>query len=299
VKGCCAPNDKRPFTREELETIRIGRFDSVKLFWYHDLDNVRQLQRLHAPADPSRLLPAYNGPQHFLGRLPDLAPGEDLEPYTDKCWLAIRDLRPVCNIWQTFNEPNLPEAVGGWGAHAWEFQFYMRENLRTLKQRAFEHGFEFYTALGPLCYAPDYWHELNIWRTALTTRPDKDQLTPALHEYHNYACANTYWQYPGRMLDGSYGMNWQDVQNWTGLPVIVAEWGYTGYTLTADWTERPKTTMKEVHSTMAEQYPAYAAEIKRRGAVGSYVFQVGGTADWRGLAIPLHVAAKLGEVQTA
>lgn len=283
MNGFCAPNRLEPFNQVELDIIKAGNFQTAKLMDYHTMAHVSQLRAV--------------GVGHFLARLPTLNNTADLklDRHINKCWDTVVELYQggACNIFQVDNEPNRLRDELGWRNLLGVYSSHMRYVMRTLQARCDARGWKVYWVLPPLSYAPALWDELNLWKTTLTVPPDHEGKVKPLAGYCDYAGANCYWQYERFMLDGSYGMAHGDVHNWSGLPVIVVEYGYTGYLLIRAGAP---VTMAQVYATMRKQYRPYVLESARRGVAASYVFQVGGTEDWAGLAIPLNVAKTLSAV---
>lgn len=256
MNGFCAPNVGGVFSPSDLDTIKTGGFTHAKLRHYHDANNIRALKKV--------------GVAHLLQMWPDLRPGDGLREHIDKCKATILSTYPLCNIWQIFNEPNDEHE---WAGQAWVFQSHMRYILTDIQNWTVANNMVVYYVLGPLSYAPRLWPELHVWRQALSSRPDHEQRVLALSEMCHYAGANCYWEVPRLWKDGSYGMLWQDVRQWSKLPTIVTEYGISGYDTGA-------LSEDEGYSAMAAQYPIYLREIARRGAVAAYVFTVGGTPQW-------------------
>ncbi len=246
---------------------------------YHTAHNVEQLKEV--------------GVKQFIARFPELKIGQKWLPHSRACIAVVAKLYPVgVRLFQTGNEPN---DVTAWGSHGWDYTFYMRYVMRDVETYCkVQHmeigvGKDIGFILPPLSYAPALWNMLSLWQHAFTSRPDKDHLIPALSEYHQYAGANCYWQYPKYLLDGSYGMSFGDVQNWARLPVHVVEYGYSGSLVGVQG--------QELWGQMAKDYPLYVQETEKRGAKSAHVFLVGGTKDWAGLSIPGQVAQALGATQ--
>jgi hypothetical protein len=273
MNGFCAPNVKGPFSAGDLNVVRAGQFESAKLMDYHTQDNLRQLQDA--------------GVTHFIQRLPELKVGQKWLEHAHNCTAVLDRMYPACKLYQAGNEPNQPEA---WGDRGWEYQFYMRYVMRDIQTWCSDHGIVYGVdiefILPPLSYAPALWRNLNLWKGALTQRPDHEQKIPALKEYMQYAGANCYWEYPKFMQNGSYGMSFSDVHNWAGLPVHVLEYGYSAYLL--------GTPYPALWRQMQIDYPAYIDAAESGGALSSHVFLVGGTADWSGLSLPIVVAEVIG-----
>lgn len=271
MKGFCAPNVEGLFSEQALRIISAGRFASAKIRGYHDKANILSLMDV--------------GVRHFLSMWPDFKQGQKWQDHADKCWATIERQYPLCNIWVVGNEPNDAD----WVDKHWEYATYMMAVLRDVKSRADARSWAIYFVLPPLSYAPRLWPKLNDWREAFTMRPDPHAPDPAFREYCQYAGANCYWEFPGRMLDGSFGMLWQDVARWARLPTIITEFGYSGL-------QTGRVGPDVGHALMAKQYPAYIAEAHRRGAVAEYLFDVEGTDDWAGFNIPVEVAGALAEL---
>lgn len=275
MTGFCAPNIIDPFTRSDLAVVRAGRFGYAKLRHYHTRDHVAQLRAV--------------GVNGFLAMFPDLHPGDDLDEHVDKCWETILATYPLCNIWQTANEPNDPKE---WRGQPWIYQSHMRYVMERVQAKAKEARIQIYYVLPPLAYTPEqFGEELQEWKDAFVYK-DRPPGVESLVDMHDYAGANCYWEYPKFMLDGAYGMAWQDVAAWSGLPPIILEYGYSGHH-----------TLKEpdpvkAHAIMRAQYPVYVATAKKRGAVAEFVFHVGGTSHWVRYAIPDSVARSMSPTPT-
>ena len=271
MNGFCAPNIADPFTEADLSLIGEGRFTHAKLRDYHTREHIAQLARW--------------GVRDTLTMLPDLYPGKKLDQHIKDCWRTILAVYPFCNIFLTGNEPN--EDSSGWRGNPWVYQSHMRYILVRLFERAANMGIRIYFVLPPLSYSPKFFGgELDEWKKAFSTRPDQAGKIASLVEMHHYAGANCYWEYPKYMLDGSYGMSWQDVASWSGLRVIITEYGFSGFAT-------GKVESAEAHAIMAEQYPMYLREVHSRGAAGAFVFHVGGTDGWAAFRIPLAAARAL------
>lgn len=271
MNGFCAPNKIGPFSASDLAVIKAGHFQGAKLRSYHDAANIEQLLSV--------------GVSFFIGMWPDFYTGDSWQAHAEHCWQTVLRQYPYTNIWQTGNEPNQPEA---WENMPWQYANYLTTIVKYVEAKAEAAGMTIYYILPPLSYAPDRWPKLGRWRAAFMTRPDKDGTIPSLVEHHHYAGANSYWQYDKFLLDGSYGMNWQDVGIWTKLPVIQVEYGYSG-------GERQNSNMPEIHAEMANMYPFYVRECHTRGSLGSFVFQVGGE-NWPQFALPLVAARALSGI---
>ena len=286
MNGFCAPNDIRPFTESDLAVISAGRFTHAKIRDYHGLAHIGQLAGV--------------GVRHILTMFPDLYPGKKLDAHIEDCWHTIKSVWPLCNIFLTANEPN--EDSSGWRGQPWVFASHLRFVLVRIFERAANAGMVLYFVLPPLSYAPKFFgEELQGWKDAFSKHPDKDGLVPSLTSMHQYAGANCYWEYQKYMLDGAYGMSWQDVAQWAGGPdplhpgiwvpksTIVTEFGYSGF-----HTNKEKNRAR-AHATMAKQYPQYHRENAKRGAAASFVFAVGGTEEWDRFAISTEVASSISQ----
>lgn len=264
-----------PITADDL-TLFKGTFKAAKLMVGNNPDPTHWI---HKPADVKRLRAA--GATHIIMRLPDSGREDGTRPhfdtYADECERVVKAFNNAQVGVSEFQLDNEPQEQRAWQAKdsEWVYQAFMRDVLKELRKRCPNTRF----GLAPLSYSPKYFGgPLDNWKKAYSTKLGDG--TRPLCSLFDFACSNVYWQFPKQLKDPSFGGSFQDVRNWSGLPVVITEWGNS---LCHAQTPPHRNT---IIATMRNEYPEWLGWLATFNYVeATYVFILGGTNDWDGFRV--------------
>jgi hypothetical protein len=264
-----------PITKGDIDLFS-GTFEAAKLMVGNNPDPQHWI---HTPEDVKRLRAA--GATHILMRLPDSGRPDGTRPnfmtYASECEQVVKAFNNAqvgVSEFQLDNEPQEQLAWKGDGSE-WVYQAFMRDVIRELRNRCPNTRF----GLAPLSYSPKYFGgPLDEWKKAYSTKLGDG--TRPLCSLFDFACSNVYWQRPNQLKDPSFGGSFQDVHNWSQLPVVITEWANS---LAHD---NPAPHRNTIVAAMRKDYPQWLGWLATFGYVeAAYVFILGGTEDWEGFRV--------------
>jgi hypothetical protein len=264
-----------PITQEDVTLFR-GTFEAAKLMVGNNPDPHHWI---HKPEDVQRLRAA--GAKHILMRLPDSGRADGKRPhfttYASECEQVVKAFNNAQVGVSEFQLDNEPQEQLAWQEKdsQWVYQAFMRGVLRELRNRCPNARF----GLAPLSYSPKYFGgPLDKWKEAYSTRLGDG--TRPLCSLFDFACSNVYWQFPKHLKDPSFGGSFQDVRKWSGLPVVITEWG------NSICHAAPPPHRNTIIAAMRKEYPEWLGWLATFQYVeAAYVFILGGTEDWEGFRV--------------
>lgn len=270
------------FTFEDLELLKLGGFDGVKLY---ATDGTR-----HTVEDAALLRAA--GAKRLCVRLPDTVHEDGRYPsseeYAHRCKDIINEFyyRAGVKTFQVDNEPNLLWLTFNYGP--WQYQYFMRRAIPLLRSLV---PLDVRLISPPLSFAPGLWSLgfpnpgmwiLDDWLAAFGWT-DGGRM-PAMYRLFDAVGAHPYFQSERQLYDPSYGGCFQTMRYRSGgMPVVCLEWGCSIHQ--AVMSDGARYTDEGVEIARARLYPQWLrwVESEHPYVEGSYLFILpGATPDWAG-----------------
>ncbi|HYP40433.1 MAG TPA: hypothetical protein VEX13_08725, partial [Chloroflexia bacterium] len=251
-----------PFSPEDLGLIR-GTFNGMKLMVGNNVLDAEgrpdPARWVHRPEDLAALRAV--GVRHFLIRLPDSGRPDGRRPLFSE---YVAECVPVMEAFfaagerefQLDCEPNEQAAWQGAGAE-WVYQAFLRDVIRELRSLCPWARI----GLAPLSYSPKWFGgPLDQWKRAFSEALYEKgvKVAPPLCSLFDFACANCYWQSPEKITDLGYGAGFREVRSWSGLPVVITEWGNS----LCDKKPVPP-PIEEIRTAMCREYPQWLHQVRQ------------------------------------